>query len=111
MMWQNSYPNPSLRALLLLDLFPDERRSSFWHLGCLQDLASIIAFVDTSDCSVMALEFRYNNDDFRTIGNPTSGGVRLSYYFTKGEVILSLGCAKAKNNPGIAIKVFQSCST
>jgi hypothetical protein len=110
-MWQNSYPAPNLRALLLLDLFPDKRRFPYWHLGNLQDLASVIAFVDCNDCSVMAFEFRYNNEEVRTIGDLSSGGARLSYYFTKGEVISSLGCAKAKNNPGIAIKVFQVCST
>lgn len=67
---------------------------------------SVTALVDASDCSVIALEFRYHGNQVRTIGSPQGGAVRLSYYFTKGEVIVSIACAEAKNNPGIAIKVI-----
>jgi hypothetical protein len=109
-MWQRSLPAPDLRALLLLDRSPEQRHSPFNHLGCLRGLISVTAFVDTGNCSLMAFKFAYNNGDVRTVGNTDLGAVRLSYYFTEGEVITSIGCAKANTNPGIAIKVTQTGS-
>jgi hypothetical protein len=111
MMWQTAFPAPDLSAVLLLDRFPGNRHRPFWHLENLQQgLVSVTALVNTGDCSVVAFEFGYDDKDVRTIGNPDPGAVRLSYYFTKGEVIMSIGCAKAKDNPGIVIKVAQSGS-
>jgi hypothetical protein len=111
MMWQKAFTASNSKPVLLLDRCPDKRHSPFWHLEVLQGLVSVTAFVDVSDCSVIAFEFRYNDEDIRIIGSPHVGAVRLSYFFMKGEVIVSIGCAQAKNNSGVAIKVSQSCST
>lgn len=106
-MWQSSLPSPNLRAVLLLDRCPDKRRYPFWHLDGLQSLVSVTAFVDTIDCSVRAFEFVYDENHVRAIGSSQDGAVRLSYYFTKGEVIESIGCAQAKKNTGIVIQVVS----
>lgn len=104
-MWRTSLPSPELTAVLLLDRLPDKRRCPFWHLENLRGLVSVTAFVNVRDCSVIGFEFRYDDGNVCVIGSPQQSAVRLSHYFTKGEVIVSIGCAEATNNPGIAIKV------
>jgi hypothetical protein len=105
MMWQKSLPVQHQRALLLVSQCSDKRHSPFRHLENLHGVVSVTAVVDTSDLSLMAFEFRYVNGNLQTIGNTDVEAVRLSYIFAQGEKIVSIGCAKAKSNPGIAVKV------